>query len=63
MKSVTTAMNCVPVMSGIGPWVNDSGKKKQYRRGTPEGPSDGLPGTFISGLIYRPILRNRAARP
>jgi hypothetical protein len=57
-------MKSPPGMSGIGHlWVNDSGSKKQYRCGTPEGPSDGLPGTVISGLIHDQSFRNRAARP
>ena len=62
VKPTAIPVKSPPVMSGIGRrWVNASGSKKQYRRGTAEGPSDGLPGTVISNLTHQRSLRNRPA--
>src|SRR5207248_2000916 len=63
VKPATIAVKSPSVMSRIGHlWVNDSRSKKQHRRGTPEGPSDGLPGTVIDSLIHQPTLREPCRR-
>ena len=64
VKPTAIPVKSPPVMSGIGYlWVNNSDSKKQYCRGSPEGPSNGSPGIVISRLIHRPISPNRAAAP
>src|SRR5215472_2986009 len=64
VKPTAIPVKSPPVMSGIGHrWMNDSGSKKQYRRGTPERSPNGLPGSVINRLIHRPIPPNRATGP
>ena len=64
VKPTAIPVKSPPVMSGIGHrWMNESGSKEQYRRGTPECSPNGLPGIVITRLIHRPISPNRAAAP